>query len=169
MWLTGWRITGNMPNIPKFVLIVAPHTSNWDFLHGALAYFALRLETVWLVKEAAIKGPWGALARHFGAAAIDRSRSGNVVQAYVDEFNKRDKMMLTITPEGTRSKVAEWKKGFYHVAVGAGVPIVPVAFDFPAKRIRLGPPFQPTGDIDRDLPLIKSFYRAEMARHPAQF
>jgi 1-acyl-sn-glycerol-3-phosphate acyltransferase len=75
MRLTGWRIVGNMPNLPKFVMIVAPHTSNWDFFHGAMAYFALQIETVWLVKESAIKGPWRALALHFGAAPIDRSRA----------------------------------------------------------------------------------------------
>ncbi len=169
MRLTGWRIAGNLPNLPKFVLIVAPHTSNWDFFYGALAYFTLCMETTWLVKDSAVRGPLGALARYFGAAPIDRSQATNVVQAYLREFAKRDRMILTITPEGTRKKVPEWKRGFYYVANGAHVPIVPVAFDFPTKRIIIYPPFEPCGDVDADLPKIKAYFRAEMARHPEQF
>jgi 1-acyl-sn-glycerol-3-phosphate acyltransferase len=167
--LVRWRIVGNLPNLPKFVLIVAPHTSNWDFLIGALAYFALRLETVWLVKDTAIKGPWGALAQHFGAAAIDRRHHHNVVQAYVDEFAKREKMVLTITPEGTRKKVPDWKHGFYHVAVGAKVSIVPVAFDFSSRCVVIHPPFDPSGDIAQDMAQLKGLYRKEMARYPERF
>jgi 1-acyl-sn-glycerol-3-phosphate acyltransferase len=167
--LTGWRVAGTMPNLPKFVLIVAPHTSNWDFFYGALAYFTLRLETVWLVKDSAIKGPWGVLARHFGAAPIDRSHAHNVVQAYIAEFAKRDKMILTITPEGTRKKVPDWKHGFYYVAIGAKVPVVPVALDFQSRRIIIHPPFTPTGKIDTDVPYLKSLYHKEMARRPENF
>jgi 1-acyl-sn-glycerol-3-phosphate acyltransferase len=169
MRLTGWRMAGNMPNIPKFVLIVAPHTSNWDFFFGALAYFVLRLETVWLVKESAIKGPWSALARHFGAGPIDRSNAHNVVHAYIAEFAKRDKMILTITPEGTRKKVADWKRGFYYVAVGANVPIVPVALDFSTRRVVILPPFTPTGQIENDLSHLKGLYHKGMAKHPENF
>ena len=169
MRLVGWRIVGNLPDIPKFVLIVAPHTSNWDFFFGSLAYFVLRMETVWLVKDSAIRGPSGALARYFGAAPIDRAHAGHVVQAYISEFEKRDRIILTITPEGTRKKVREWKRGFYYVATGAHVPIVPVAIDFRTKHVVINHPFQPTGDIDADLPRIKQYYSAEMARHPQQF
>ena len=169
MRLTGWRIIGNAPNLPKFVLIVAPHTSNWDFFFGALAYFTLRLDTLWLVKDSAIKGPLGALARHFGAAPIDRSNAGNVVQAYVREFASRDRMMLVITPEGTRKKVPDWKRGFYHIAMGAKVPIVPVAFDYRTRHIIFNPPFFPTGDMEGDVAKIKALYCKEMARHPEQF
>lgn len=169
MRLTGWRIVGNAPDLPKFVLIVAPHTSNWDFFYGALSYFALQLDAVWLVKDSAIKGPLGALARHFGAAPIDRSNAGNVVQAYVKEFAGRERMMLIVTPEGTRKKVPEWKRGFYHIAQGANVPIVPVAFDFRSRHIVFNPPFYPTGDLQGDVAKIKALYCKEMARHPAQF
>lgn len=169
MWVTGWRIVGNAPDLPKFVLIVAPHTSNWDFFYGAFAYFALCLDSLWLVKESAITGPLGKLARHFGAAPIDRSNAGNVVQAYVKEFSLRERMMLIITPEGTRKKVADWKRGFYYIAVGANVPIVPVAFDFRSRRIVFNPPFFPTGDIQSDVEKIKALYCKEMARRPEQF
>ena len=169
MLLTGWRIVGNAPNLRKFVLIVAPHTSNWDFFYGALAYFTLRLDTRWLVKDTAIKGPLGRLARHFGAAPIDRSNAGNVVQAYVAEFAARDRMMLVITPEGTRKKVPDWKRGFYHIARSAGVPIVPVAFDFRSKHIVFFPPCFPTSDMEADVSKIKGLYCKEMARRPQLF
>lgn len=169
MRLTGWRIEGNFPDLRKFVMIVAPHTSNWDFFYGACAYFALQLETTWLVKHTALKGPVGAIARYFGAAGIDREHAGNVVHACIAEFQRRDAMILTITPEGTRKKVSEWKKGFYRVAVAAKVPIVPVAFDFPRKRILINPVFFPSGDLDADLPIIRAHYRGDMARHPELF
>ena len=168
-WLTGWRIFGNAPNIRKFVLIVAPHTSNWDFFYGALAYFALQLDARWLVKDSAIKGPLGALAKRFGAAPIDRSNAGNVVQAYVREFDANERMMLVITPEGTRKKLADWKRGFYHIALGAKVPIVPVAFDFRRRYIIFNPPFFPTGDMEVDVQKIKALYHKDMARRPEQF
>ena len=169
MRLTRWRVAGNLPDLPKFVLIVAPHTSNWDFFYGSLAYFVLRLDTLWMVKESAIRGPLGALARYFGAAPIDRSQATHVVQAYVREFDKRERMVLTITPEGTRRKVKEWKRGFYHIALGAGVPIVPVAIDYSVRQVILFPPFQPSGDIEADLPRIKQHFHKGMARHPEQF
>lgn len=164
--ITGWRIEGNLPNLRKFVLVVAPHTSNWDFFFGFLTYLALELETLWFAKNTALRGPLGPLGRHFGAVAIDRSRAGNVVQAYVDEFNRRETMVLTLAPEGTRSRVADWKRGFHHVARGAGVPIVPVAIDFSRKRLVFGEPLWPTDDYVADMVRLKPFFRASMARHP---
>jgi 1-acyl-sn-glycerol-3-phosphate acyltransferase len=169
MRLSGWKITGNMPDIKKFVLIVAPHTSNWDFIFGALAYFALQLDTIWLVKHTALKGPLGRLAKYFGGAPIDRSRAGDVVQAYVREFESRDKIVVTITPEGTRKKVPEWKRGFYRIAELAEVPIVPVALNFARREIQIMAPFQPTGNYEQDLPKIKAYFDRDMARHPELF
>jgi 1-acyl-sn-glycerol-3-phosphate acyltransferase len=167
--VAGWRIEGNLPDLPKFVLIVAPHTSNWDFPVGFLAYLALQLETRWFAKHTALRGPLGLLGRHFGAVAIDRSRAGNVVQAYIEEMNRSVRMVVTLTPEGTRSRVTEWKQGFHRVAVGAGVPIVPAALDFRRRRIVFGAPVAPSGDYRADLALIKPFFRAEMAKHPANY
>ena len=167
--LAGWRIEGNLPDLRKFVLIVAPHTSNWDFIIGFMVYLALRLETLWFAKHTALRGPLGPLGRYFGAVAIDRARAGNVVQAYIDEFAKRDRMILTLTPEGTRSRVSDWKRGFHNVAAGAGVPIVPVALDFGRRRVLLGEPITPTGDYAIDLARIKPFFRADMAKDPSKF
>ncbi|MBM4231323.1 MAG: glycerol acyltransferase [Gammaproteobacteria bacterium] len=169
LWLAGWRVEGNLPNLRKFVLVVAPHTSNWDFVVGFLVYLALQIETLWFAKHTALRGPLGPLGRHFGAVAIDRSRAGHVVQAYIEEFNKRESMILTLAPEGTRSRVADWKHGFHHVARGAGVPMVPVALDFSRKRIVFGPPQMPTDDYVADMALFKPFFRAEMAKRPENY
>jgi 1-acyl-sn-glycerol-3-phosphate acyltransferase len=169
MRLTGWRIAGNMPDIPKFVMIVAPHTSNWDFLRGILAYLVLRLDTTWLAKHTAFVWPVGWLARRFGGMPIDRARGGNIVRTCVAEFARREKMSLTITPEGTRSRVKEWKLGFYYIANEANVPIVPVALNYRDRLVMILPPFTPTGDIAADLPKIKALYSKDMARHPDNF
>jgi len=169
MRLSGWRIAGNIPNVPKYLLIVAPHTSNWDFFHGFCAYLVLRLENSWLAKHTVFFWPLGILARNFGGIPIDRSKGGNVVRACVNEFAKREKISFTITPEGTRGKVKEWKLGFYYIATEARVPIVPVALDYPNRLVRIMPPFISTGDVTTDLPKIKAMYSASMARHPENF
>lgn len=169
MRLTGWRIAGNLPNLPKFVMIVAPHTSNWDFLRGILAYLVLQLDTTWLAKHTAFIWPVGILARRFGGMPIDRARGQNIVRASVAEYAKRERMCMTITPEGTRSRVKEWKQGFYFIATEAGVPILPVALHYPKKLVVIMPPFFPTGDMQADLPKIKALYSSEMARHPGNF
>lgn len=167
--LAGWRIEGNLPNLRKFVIVVAPHTSNWDFIIGFMAYLAMQLETRWFAKHTALRGPLGPLGRYFGAVAIDRGRSGNIVQAYIDEFAKQERMVVTIAPEGTRSRVTDWKRGFHHVARGAGVPIVPIALDFPRKRIWLGDPVAVTGDYVADMARLKPFFKAEMAKDPSKY
>jgi 1-acyl-sn-glycerol-3-phosphate acyltransferase len=169
MRLGGWRIAGNMPDLPKFVMIVAPHTSNWDFYHGFTAYLALRLDNTWLAKHTVFFWPLGVLARRFGGMAIDRARGGNVVRTCVSEFARRERMSMTITPEGTRSRVREWKLGFYYIAKEAGVPIVPVALNYPERLVMILPPFFPTGEVEQDLPRIKALYSKEMARRPECF
>lgn len=169
LWLMGWRIEGNFPTVRKFVVIVAPHTSNWDFVVGILTYFALRLDANWMAKHTALKGPWGPLGRYLGAVPVDRSQPGNVIQASNAEFARRDRMMLVIAPEGTRSVVSQWKRGYHHIALAAAVPIVPVALDFARKRVLIGDPVTATADHDADYARLKSFFSADMARHPANF
>ena len=169
LWLMGWRIEGNFPSHRKFVVIVAPHTSNWDFVVGILTYFALSLDANWMAKHTALKGPWGPLGRYLGAVAVDRSQAGNVVQSSNAEFAKREKMMLVIAPEGTRSAVEGWKKGYHHIALAAGVPIVPVALEFGQRRVLIGEPLLPRDDYAADYTQLKSFFRADMARHPENF
>jgi 1-acyl-sn-glycerol-3-phosphate acyltransferase len=169
MRLSGWRIAGNMPDLPKVMMIVAPHTSNSDFFHGFCAYLVLQLDTTWLAKDTWFFWPLGILARRFGGMAIDRSRGGNMVRACVAEYGRRERMCMTITPEGTRKRVDKWKLGFYFIATEANVPIVPVALDYRTRLVVIMPPFFPTGDSAADLPKIKALYSAGMARHPENF
>lgn len=167
--LLGWRIEGNLPNLRKFVVVVAPHTSNWDFVIGILVYFALRVEAAWLAKHTALAGPWGRLGRYLGAIAVDRSQAGAVVDTCVREFERRERMMIAIAPEGTRRRVIEWKRGYHRIALAAGVPIVPAALDFSRKRVLFGEPLVASEDYAADYAKLRSFFRADMARYPDQF
>jgi 1-acyl-sn-glycerol-3-phosphate acyltransferase len=162
--LAGWRFEGSVPNIPRFVLIVAPHTSNWDFLLGITVMFALRLQVSWMAKSSVFRGPLGVVMRWLGGIPIDRSSRHGVVTQIIQEFNRRAQFILAITPEGTRRPVDRWRTGFYHIAHGAGVPILPLAFDFRLKVISIGKPFFPTGDVDADLQALRSFYTGVTGR-----
>jgi 1-acyl-sn-glycerol-3-phosphate acyltransferase len=169
LWSAGWRIDGPYPRLRKFVIVVAPHTSNWDFVYGFLAYLAMRMDASWLAKKEALSGPFGRLGRRFGGIPVDRGRAGHMVETCVAEFQSREGLVLVITPEGTRKKVPAWKRGYHRIAHAAGVPIVPVAIDFSRRAIRFGPPVQPTEDADADERHLQSFFHPGMARHPEQY
>jgi 1-acyl-sn-glycerol-3-phosphate acyltransferase len=169
--LGGWKVTGTFPDLRQFVIIVAPHTSNWDFIAGFWAYLALDLRATWFGKHTIFTWPFGALFRHFGGIPVRReSRDASIlVERSAEEFARREQMLLAIAPEGTRKKVAEWKSGFWRIAQRAGVPIVPVALDFRLRRVIIGPAVRPTGDWDRDIAHIKGLYAGVTPRHPALF
>ncbi|HEU4993323.1 MAG TPA: lysophospholipid acyltransferase family protein [Gemmatimonadaceae bacterium] len=149
--LMGWRIEGDIPNLPKLVIIVAPHTSNWDFVVGLAAKMSLGLRVLFLGKDSLFRFPLGTLMRAWGGIPVDRATSHDVVSGIVDEFRRRDRLVLAIAPEGTRKAVERWRTGFYHIAHGAGVPIVPVALNFGARAVQVLPPFTTTGDAESDV------------------
>jgi 1-acyl-sn-glycerol-3-phosphate acyltransferase len=165
----GWRIEGSFPDIPKFVLIVAPHTSNWDFPVGLLAMFTLRLKLSYLAKHTLFWWPLGPFMRWAGGVPVNRSVHADRVRDAVEEFRQRDAMILVVTPEGTRKRVPKWKTGFYRIAVGAQAPIVPVSFDYSRRVVTISPPFAPTGNIDADIAALRGMYRKEMAKNPENF
>jgi 1-acyl-sn-glycerol-3-phosphate acyltransferase len=169
MRVTGWRITGEFPNLPKFVVIVAPHTSNWDFFVGVMALFAIGFRVTFLGKHTVFRWPTGVVMRWLGGIPVDRASSHNVVQQTIDYFRSRPQMLLALSPEGTRKKLPAWRSGFWYVAKGANVPIVPVAFDYPAKRITIFSPTHPGDDIIADVAQLRGHFAARMARHPAQY
>jgi 1-acyl-sn-glycerol-3-phosphate acyltransferase len=146
-----WRIAGDIPDLPKMVLIVAPHSSNWDFIVGVAAKAAMRLRVRFLGKNGLFRFPLGILMRYLGGIPVDRSAANDVVTSVVSQFDRRQRMLLAIAPEGTRKPVDRWRTGFYHIARGAGAPILPIAFDWGSKTIRIGELFLPTGDLDADL------------------
>lgn len=166
MLASGWRFTGTLPNLRKFVIIVAPHTSNWDFPIGVQAMFALGIRGTFLGKDTLFKPPFGFIFRWLGGVPVDRKSSHNVVDQTIAYFHKRDQMILALSPEGTRKRIDRWRTGFYWVAVGAKLPIVPVAFDFPNKRYIIHEPQVMTGSPDVDIPHLRSFFKAEQACRP---
>lgn len=165
----GWTIRGELPNLPKFVVIGAPHTSNRDWLLVMATAYALNVRISWMMKHTMFRGPLGTLLRRLGGVSINRREMQGVVEDCVAKFQRFEKFVLCITPEGTRSKVREWKKGFYHIATGAGVPIIPAIFDYGLKQVRFAPAFTPTGDLTADLSSLRALYAGVTAKNPHLF
>jgi len=149
--LMGWQIDGEFPNLSKIVLAGAPHTSNWDMVLGMVVIWALGLEVFWLAKKSIFRGPRGRLMYWLGGIPVNRQVSQGLVDQTISEYKRREKYLLIILPSGTRTKGAQWKAGFYHIAIGAEVPILPVKFDYGNKVMAFGPLFQPTGDVAADI------------------
>ncbi|MFN8574304.1 MAG: lysophospholipid acyltransferase family protein [Gemmatimonadaceae bacterium] len=169
MRLFGWRLEGELPNVAKAVIIVAPHTSNWDFFMGLFADLALDLKASWLGKHSIFVWPVKGLLLSLGGVPIQRGSNKNYVDQLVEEFATRDALVLAIAPEGTRKRVTQWRTGFYHIARGAQVPIVMVGLDYARKVVALGPVFNPTGDVDADLAALKAHFTQYTARFPDQY
>ncbi len=167
--LAGWRIEGELPACPKFVVIVAPHTSNWDFALGILGMFATSVRASWLGKHTIFRFPVAPVLRWLGGEPIDRSTRHGTVGVAVEHFRTREQWVLGLSPEGTRRRVDRWKTGFYRIALGAGVPIVPVAMDFRARELRIGSPVTPGPDEAAEVAKLRALFRKEMAKYPEKF
>lgn len=167
--LFGWRVTGVLPDLSKFIIAAAPHTSNWDFPLGILAKSAVGLRVSFLGKDALFKGPLGWFMRWQGGRPVDRSAPHGVVKEMIRIIREAPHFVMAIAPEGTRKRVAEWRTGFYHLAHGAGIPIVPGHLDFGRREVRFGAPFWPTGDPDADLAAIRALYRDTRPYRPEHF
>lgn len=164
--ILGWQMVGERPDVSKYVLVAAPHTSGWDFVVMLAMDFAFKVSCVWMGKQSLFRWPLGVYLRHMGGIPINRASANNVVGMAIEAFKRHDKMVLTIPPEGTRSRAQRWRTGFYHIAHGAGVPIVCGFIDFGRKRAGFGPTLTPSGDIDADMAEIRDFYRDIEGRHP---
>lgn len=156
--ITGWRVVGELPTERKYVLIGAPHTSNWDFPLMLLAVLKVGMDVHWLGKDSLFPPVLGGIMRWLGGIAVDRSKNNNLVAQLVELFNARDELVVIVPPEGTRSKVERWKSGFYHVAAGANVPILLGFVDASRKELGFGPMFYPSDGYEADLPKILAFY-----------
>lgn len=154
----GWQAGGAIPDLPKCVIIAAPHSSNRDFYVGIALVFAMRLDVRFIGKVELFRGPLGPVMRWLGGLPVDRSRPGGIVEQTVAMFAERESLLLAVAPEGTRKPVDKWKSGFYRIALGAGVPIVPGYFDNGKRQVGFGPPFQPTGDMARDIAALRAFF-----------
>ena len=165
-WLFGWKTVGQVPTLPKYVAIFAPHTSTWDFPVAMLAKAIFQLPFSFFGKAELFQPPFGFLFRWLGGIPIDRSSKHNMVEQIIQQFKQRDHLVVAIAPEGTRKYVPRFKTGFDHIAHGAGVPILLTYIDFKKKEVGLGPFFYPTGDIEKDLAEIMNYYRPIKGRHP---
>jgi len=168
--LFGWKVESILPaNIKKCVVLMAPHTSNWDFFIGWLGYHSLGLRSRYLIKKEAFFFPAGHIIRAMGAIPVDRQASTNIVHQVVEMYKKTDNLFITITPEGSRSLRHNWKRGYYHIAVLAGVPLVLSYLDYKKKIGGIGMILYPSGNYDADFEIIKNFYQGKNAKHPEKF
>ncbi|MCW8861309.1 MAG: lysophospholipid acyltransferase family protein [Rhodospirillales bacterium] len=165
----GWQRVDPVPDVSRAVLVVAPHTSNWDFPIGVTFGLAYRLKAYWLGKDSLFKPPYGGIFRWFGGMPVDRSKSNKLVDSAIALFDQEEELLLAITPEGTRSRVKEWKSGFYHIAVGAKVPIALAFIDYGTKTCGIGKVITPSGDYAADLAEIKAFYAKTAGCRPDQW
>lgn len=156
--LAGWRFEGSFPVEPKCVLIVAPHTTNWDFLLSVASLLALDLRVSWLGKSQLFRAPFRGLLRRLGGIPVDRGAAHGVVGQCAQAFEAAPALMLALAPEGTRKGPSRWKTGFYRIAVDAGVPIFPVGLDYDEHVVRFMPVFHPTGEFDEDLRRIQDLF-----------
>ncbi|MFA5906263.1 MAG: lysophospholipid acyltransferase family protein [Desulfobacula sp.] len=166
LFIPGWRSEGRGPDIDKYVLIAAPHTSNWDFVFFLLIIFKLRLPVYWMGKRSMFSWPFRGLLKRLGGIPVDRSEKNNVVNTMAKAFDASEKLIITIAPSGTRTMGGSWKTGFYHIAREAKVPIVCGFLDYKKKTGGIGPVFQVTGDLEADMAAIRSFYSGISGRYP---
>jgi len=169
LWLLRWRVACPIPNIPKVVAVVAPHTCGWDVIIGLATILALGIRVRVLVKRQTLRWPFGRIGAWLGGIPVDRDAPEGVVAQAADAFRNADRLYLALAPEGTRRKVERWKTGFHRIARAADVPLVAVWIDYRTRRIGIGLPRRASNDLEADLAWLKSHFTAEMARHPERY
>lgn len=166
LWLTGWKPEGRRPASRRFVLIAAPHTSNWDlaFLLAFARLYGVRVS--WMGKHTLFRGPMGWLMRGLGGVPVRRNRSNDLVAQMAAVVDAADAIALTVPAEGTRDYTSHWKSGFYHIARQAGVPVVLGFLDYPRRRGGFGPELVLTGNVREDMDEVRAFYADKQGRYP---
>ena len=163
---TGWKLSGMPPSARRYVMIAAPHTSNWDLPMTLAVVFAYRLKIYFLAKHTLFTPPIGFFLRWLGGIPVDRRKAQNLVEQAIELFSHQNDLILIVPPEGTRSKVRYWKSGFYHIACGAQVPIELGFIDFKRKVAGFGGTYIPSGNYDADLIEIQAFYTHITGKNP---
>jgi len=168
LWLKvfGWETVGDVPNIPRAVFVAHPHTTGWDLPFTLAVAWSLRMNVSWIGKNTLFKGPLKFFFRALGGVPVDRSKRNNQVKAIADAIRNEERVFLTIAPSGTRKRRDHWKSGFYHIAREADVPLLLAFMDYSKKRGGLGPVFKPTGDMKRDMDVIRDFYEGVRGKYP---
>jgi len=166
MCVAGWRVNGTLPSLPKYVLIGAPHTSSWDFVLFLGVIFTLRANVKFMGKAELFRPPFGWFFYYCGGVPVDRKKSTGLVEQMVEACNKAEHFILTIAPEGTRHHVSEWKRGFYRIAKGAGIPIVLAVVDGKKREVRIGQMYPPTEDVEADMKAITGIFEGVVGINP---
>lgn len=164
--LSGWQVDGKLPDIPKYIIIGAPHTSNWDFVLFLGVIFHLKVNVNYMGKAELFRNPFGWFFYWCGGVPVDRKKSTGLVEQMVKVCEQSDKFILIIAPEGTRHFVTEWKRGFYHIAKTAGIPIVMAKVNGKQKTVHVGQIFQPTEDMEADMKTIQGFFKGIVGLNP---
>lgn len=168
--LLGWKIEVNMPSgVRKAVMLVAPHTTNYDFFIGRLVFNVVGLPVKFLIKKEAFFFPFGGLLKKMGGIPVKRGERNNLVHQLAAHFEQADKLVLVVTPEGTRKYTKYWKKGFYYIALEAQVPIALGYLDYKHKKAGVKKVINPSGDLKTDFEDFKAFYQTLHAYHPEKF
>lgn len=165
----GFHVEGVVPEVPKAVVVAAPHTANRDIIVALAAKVSLGVHVHWMGKHTVFWPPLGWLLRWLGGVPIDRRGAHGTVNEAVALFGERDQLFLGMSPEGTRGRVERWKTGFHHIATGAGVPIIPMALDYGARAVRIYPPRPVTADVAADVAALRALYSPGMAKYPERF
>lgn len=164
--LFGWRVLFVKPVVPKAVVIVYPHTSNWDFIVGILARFAVDTPIGFIGKDTLFRPPFGGLFRLLGGIPVNRRQSTGFVSGLIEAFARRESLYLAIAPEGTRAKTDHWKSGFYRVALAAGVPLGLAFIDYSRREVGIDTWLSLSGNEAEDLAEIRAYYAAKRGRKP---
>lgn len=153
-----WRVEGQFPSQSKYIVTLAPHSSNWDFVVGIAILLASGLKISFLIKHSLFFWPFNLFLNKVGGIPVDRRAAHGIVTQMINHFNSNEKMVVAIAPEGTRRDVKQWKVGFLHMAHGAKVPVLPVSLDYHSKVAKIGSPIELKGDVEADLNTVKAFY-----------
>ncbi len=163
--LGGWRVVGEFPNIPKLVMLAAPHSSAWDAVWGLAVRMKLGVDVRFMAKREAFWWPLGVFLRAFGGVPIDRSSASGVVGGMVEELKRSERLWMLLAPEGTRKRVEKWKSGFWHIAMGADVPVLCVFFHYPEKVVGIGKVLRMSGNLAADMAAVREYYRPFIGKH----
>lgn len=165
----GWQVEMTVPYRDKCIICVAPHTSNWDFIIAELYYHSIGRTAGFLMKKEWFFWPMGVLFRSMGGIPVERSRHVSLTDRVAEAAIKAERFELAVTPEGTRSLATKWKRGFYFIALKAGLPIQLYAIDYKNKRIVCTKELMPSGDVEADMRLIMDYYRPYEGKYPGKF
>lgn len=165
--IRGWKVVGKIPDdLKKFVMVVAPHTSNWDFFVGLGARSVMGVDTRFAGKKELFRFPFGWIFKKLGGYPVDRSKKNNFVDAVCDIYDSKERFSICLTPEGTRSYAPVWKTGFWHIAHKLNIPIVMIAMNYETKSVVIEPPFFTSGNMETDISKMKDYFRKSPGLHP---